>query len=218
VGKGTKRLSEISRGSYLDAIGPIGNGFQIDKVGTAVIVAGGIGVAPLVALSERLRYLGSEIILYLGALKKDLFRPILGSRPDSTIEDGFANGSKGFLQLINNEFKEIGAKKTTVCTDDGSLGEKGLVSEILKNDIESEVLPISNATIYACGPGKMLRAVSDIAHKYKIPCQVLLEERMACGIGACLSCTCRVRGEKGEVERKRVCIDGPVFKSEDLLW
>jgi len=230
VGTGTKSLSEIRPRTYLDAIGPIGKGFPIEEVETAIIVAGGIGVAPLVALAERLRYLGSDIILYFGALKKEILIPILGTRPDSairgllrtrpdsTIEDGFMNGSEDFLQSIQKEFKEIGAKKITVCTDDESIGKKGLVSEILEKDINLDKLPSKNVTIYACGPAKMLEAVSNIAKDHSIPCYVLLEERMACGIGACFSCTCRVHGKSGEIERKRVCVDGPVFNSEEIAW
>ena len=217
VGNGTKNLTKVPGGRFLDVIGPIGNGFDIEKVDAAVILAGGIGVAPLVALAERLRYLGSKIFLYFGALRKELFRPIL-SRSDSAVDLGYANGTAEFLELINNEFKEIGAEEVKVCTDDGSLGEKALVTEILERDIKSGSLPSRDLTIYACGPSEMVKAVSGLAYKYKMFCQVLLEERMACGIGACFSCTCKIRSKNGKVERKRVCIDGPVFNSKDIIW
>ena len=217
VGKGTKSLSKVPRDSYLDVIGPIGRGFSIDKIETAVIVAGGIGVAPLVALAERLRYLGSKVFLYFGALKGELLK-MLSDRSDSVLELGYANGTQAFFEVIKKEFTEIGAEDVRVCTDDGSLGEKGLVTDLLKHDIESGFLPHNNLTIYACGPSKMIKTISKVAREYKTPCQVLLEERMACGIGACLSCTCHVRGKSGVVERKRVCVDGPVFNSEEIVW
>jgi dihydroorotate dehydrogenase electron transfer subunit len=217
VGEGTKSLSKVTPGTFLNVIGPIGNGFKIEKTDTAVIVAGGIGVAPLVALAERIRYLGSRVFLYLGALRKELLLPIL-SRADSTVDFGFANGTTEFLELINDEFKQIGAEKVKVCTDDGSLGEKGFVTEILERDIKTGNLSENNVTIYACGPTEMMKALSRIAYEHQIPCQVLLEERMACGIGACFSCTCKIRGKNGKMEKKRICADGPVFRSKDIIW
>lgn len=217
VGTGTENLSRVRRGKFLDMIGPLGNGFNIEKIDAAIIVAGGIGVAPLVALVERLRYLGSEIFLYFGALNMELLRPIL-SRSDSAVDIGFANGTKEFVELVNNEFKEIGAETVRISTEDGSVGEKGLVTDILERDIRSRSLPSRNVTIYACGPSKMMEKVSALASEYEMPCQVLLEERMACGIGACFSCTCHIRGKDGREQRRRVCVDGPVFDSRDILW
>lgn len=217
IGEGTKNLSHIHPGRLLDVIGPIGNGFSIDTSNTAVIVAGGIGVAPLVALAERLRYLGVNIFIYLGALTQELLRPIL-SRPDSVVELGYANGTAEFCKLVIKEFTEIGVKMVRVCTDDGSVGEKGLVTDILERDVKSGSVPSSNISIYACGPPKMMEAVSALAYEYKVPCQILLEERMACGIGACFSCTCRIRSKNGIVEKKRVCVDGPVFNAKEVIW
>jgi dihydroorotate dehydrogenase electron transfer subunit len=195
----------------------LGNGFKLDKLQDALIVAGGIGVAPLVALAERLRYFGNRVFLYLGALRKDLILPIF-TRPDSVVETGYANGTREFLDLIRNEFREIGADDVKVCTDDGSLGEKGLVTEILESDFRSNAIPRNNIAIYACGPAKMMKAVSSLAGKYNLECQVLLEERMACGIGTCFSCTCHIRNVDGKIERKRVCADGPVFNAKEIIW
>ena len=216
IGEGTKNLSQICPGTLLDMIGPNGNGFEINRGTTAVIVAGGIGVAPLVALAERLRYLDIDVFIYLGALTHELLLPVL-SRPDSIVEFGFANGIE-FCKLIINEFTEIGVEKVRVCTDDGSVGEKGLVTEVLKRDLNSGYIPNKNIVIYTCGPTKMISMVSNITSKYNIPCQILMEERMACGIGACLSCTCNVREKNGDVQKKRVCIEGPVFNSKDIIW
>lgn len=228
AGKGTQSLSKVVPGKFLDVIGPIGNGFKIAGTRKAIIVAGGIGVAPLVALAERLRYFGSEVYLYFGALKKDLLlllvkgdarerllQPIV-PKGDSVVELGYANGSREFVEVIEDEFKKIGAQ-VKVCTDDGSLGYKGLVTDLLKEDIRGNV-PGSDTTIFACGPSKMLEEVSQIAERYNVRCQVLLEERMACGIGACLSCTCHVRGRDGGTDRERVCVDGPVFDSRKIVW
>jgi NAD(P)H-flavin reductase/16S rRNA G966 N2-methylase RsmD len=219
IGKGTRSLSQVRPGRLLDVIGPIGKGFKIERGCTGVIVGGGIGIAPLVALAEKLRYLGCKVFPYFGALRKELLQLVLSrSRPDSVIELSYANGTAAFLELIRKEFAEIGTKEVRVSTDDGSLGEKGPVTDMLEKDIESDSLPRSDIHIYACGPPKMIRSVSDLADKYQIPCQVLLEERMACGIGACFSCTCNIRGENGKEEKKRVCIDGPVFDAKEIIW
>ena len=214
IGEGTRSLSQVRRGRLLDIIGPIGNGFNIERERTGVIVAGGIGVAPLVALAERLRYLGTKIHMYLGAVEQVYLQPILR---DSAVQRGYIDG-KVFCELIIQEFKKIGAETVKVCTDDGSVGEKGRVTDIFEADVEAGVIPSSDITIYACGPSKMMEKISDLSRKYEVPCQVLLEERMACGIGACFSCTCCIRGEGGKEEKKRVCIDGPVFNSEDIIW
>ena len=214
IGEGTRNLSQIQTGRLLDVIGPIGNGFNIERENTGVIVAGGIGVAPLVALAETLRYLGIKIYMYLGAVEQVYLRPILR---DSAVERGYIDG-KEFCELIIEEFKKIGAEAVKVCTDDGSVGDKGRVTDILEVDMEEGFIPNTGITIYACGPSRMMEKVSGLAHKYGVSCQVLMEERMACGIGSCFSCTCRIRSKDGEVVKKRVCVDGPVFNSEDIIW
>jgi len=221
VGIGTSDLSRVHRGMLLPVIGPLGNGFSIEAVDLAIIVAGGIGVAPLVALAERLRYLGTRVVLYLGAMKRELLCPILSGRPDPVVEDGYADGTPKFLELIESEFREIGAEQVVVCTDDASVGERGSAADILARDLKlkSDYLrSFGKTVIYACGPYKMLKSVSGLARNHGIHCQVLLEERMACGVGACLSCTCSVRGSKGRTEKRRVCVDGPVFDSEAIIW
>lgn len=214
VGEGTRSLSRVQPGRLLDVIGPLGNGFNIERERTAIIVAGGIGVAPLVALAERLRYLGTEVYMYLGAVTQEHLQPILR---DAAVQRGFIHGTE-FCERIMREFEEIGIDVVKVCTDDGTVGEKGLVTDILEGDIEAGSIPSHSVTMYACGPLAMMKRVSDVARKHAIPCQVLLEERMACGVGTCFSCTCRIRGKDGKVEKKRVCKDGPGFNSEDIVW
>ena len=221
MGQGTQNLSEIPDGHLLDVIGPIGQGFKIKRDRKAVIVAGGLGVAPLVALAEELRYLGIDVHIYLGAMKSEDLRPVISyrvkSRSDWSVEQSYANGTQEFCDLVIREFEEIGAEPV-VCTDDGSFGRKGRVTDIVEQDIESGDLQNEGLQLYACGPRSMTSAVSALAKRYHMPCQVLLEERMACGIGACLSCTCKIRDENGHEEKKRVCVDGPVFPAEGIIW
>jgi len=215
VGEGTKRLSEIKKGR-IDAIGPCGNGFAIGPESAAVIVAGGIGVAPLAGLVERLRYLDKQVYIYLGALNKDLLLLAI-KRPDS-LDMGYVNGSQEFYEMVKKDFLEIGAREVTVCTDDGSVGKKGFVTNVLKQDISEGRVPCADVCFYACGPRGMLQSISEISQQHSLKCQVLLEEHMACGVGACLSCSCEVKGSDGKTQRKRVCKDGPVFNAGEIEW
>jgi len=217
VGKGTEALSRVRKGAELYGIGPCGNGFGIGRERTAVIVSGGIGVAPLAALAERLRYSGKEVLVYLGAVKKEMLNLAvsrLGAGPGREAADR----DRELLDAIESEFQEIGARVLTVCTDDGSLGEKGLVTEMLEQGIRNGCVPRRDVRVYACGPEGMLRTVAEIAARYSLDCEVSLEERMACGIGACYSCTIRVIGPGGAPLRKRVCKEGPVFRTRDIQW
>lgn len=165
VGKGTKILSEIavkdgSPPPLLDMIGPLGNGFTIEKHKVAVLIAGGCGSAPLYCLEEELKKKGIESHFFMGATTKDLI-------------------------LCGSDFTKIGTK-LYISTDDGTCGEKCTVSALFSSYIET--LDPKKCVIYTCGPKAMMRSVSDLAAKHNIPCQASLEEYMACGIGACLGC------------------------------
>lgn len=193
VGKGTQALSAQKAGEYLDVIGPLGNGFRLPAAISRppVIVAGGMGVAPLIFLSEKLteckaRSVKRKILVFIGAKAK--------------------NGI-----LCAKDFKELGCE-VKIATDDGSRGFKGKVTELLKDFITHYT---SNITpeIYACGPRPMLQEAGRIAAYSGIPAQVSLEEHMACGIGACLGCI--VQTKQGQ---KRACKDGPVFNAEEIIW
>jgi dihydroorotate dehydrogenase electron transfer subunit len=217
VGRGTESLSRLRKGATLSAIGPCGNGFTIGEARTAVIVAGGIGVAPLAALAERLREHGKEVLIYLGAVRKEMLGLAVG-RPDGEKPLADALSDQQLYDAILWEFDEIGAQVLTVCTDDGSLGEKGLVTEMLEAGIRGGCVPRESVCLYACGPEGMLRAVAEIAARHSLDCQVSLERRMACAVGACYSCTTRVIGPDGIAHRKRVCREGPVFPARDIQW
>ena len=104
----------------------------------------------------------------------------------------------------------------TVCTDDGTLGEKGFVTQIFQKDMKK--FSPDNTSIYACGPKEMLKSLAKILNKSKFNCQVSLEERMACGTGACMGCAVAVKDKKGALAYKRVCADGPVFNLADIIW
>jgi len=196
VGEGTELLSKKGPGELLDMIAPLGNGFKLPKSEggrrekpKTILIAGGIGVAPLVALAESLR--GNKYVL-------------LGARKKSHV-------------LCEGEFKKAGAK-VLVSTDDGSKGRKGFVTDLLKELLSRPSTLDPVPYIYACGPNVMLKAVWEIAKDKNIPCQFSFEEHMACGVGVCLGCPIKVRKGLIDTEYKMICKDGPVFKGEDIAW
>jgi dihydroorotate dehydrogenase electron transfer subunit len=187
IGKGTRMLSEIEPGGDIDIIGPLGNGFMIDKSkDVAIIVGGGAGIAPMLALAEQLTKKVKAVYVLIGA-----------------------NNINSVL--CEEDFKELGCE-VVVSTDDGTYGKKGLVTQVLLDVIGSKLSP-TNTIIYACGPRPMIRELESISSQYKIPCQVSLEEWMACGFGSCNGCT--VNTKNGY---KKVCSDGPIFDVRELLW
>jgi dihydroorotate dehydrogenase electron transfer subunit len=210
AGEGTEQLSRVRKGTVLDAIGPCGSGFASSEERTAVIVAGGIGIAPLAALAEELRFRGKEVLVYVGAVGKDMLG--LAATRGGSCDEGDLVGA------IETEFREIGARVMTVCTDDGSAGERGLVTEMLEAGIREGCVPRENVRLYACGPKGMLRATAAVAASHGLDCRVSLEERMACGVGACYSCTVSVRQPDGTEAKKRVCREGPVFDAREIVW
>lgn len=203
VGKGTTVLSEKKGKEEIDLIGPLGRGFCLGQnIETAVIVAGGIGVAPLFSLAQALK----------GVRGKNTFRGKLIV---------FIGGENKEDILCLNDFKKIGAR-VAVSTMDGSLGTKGLVTELLVNFLrELSPLKSKNLMLFGCGPLPMLRALSEIACYKDIPCQVSLESRMACGVGACQGCAVPTETNKGReraIVYQRACKEGPVFDSASIVW
>lgn len=181
VGKGTEEFSNMKSGEYIDILGPLGNGYEIDlDINEHIIIGGGIGIPPLLELVKELK--GSKKV-YLG----------------------FRTGS-----FLAEEFEKHGAE-VYIATDDGSYGLKGTVVDLL---IETNA---SGQMIYTCGPKPMLKAVAAWADKNQIKAQLSLEERMGCGIGTCVGCVCKTKKEESW-EYKKVCKDGPVFWSEEVVW
>jgi dihydroorotate dehydrogenase electron transfer subunit len=188
-GPGTRWLVRRAAGETLDVVGPLGTPFPIpNRPSPAVLVGGGYGTAPLLPLAQALLENGSPVEILLGAASADRL------------------------------FGELAAKRlagqVTVTTDDGSAGEKGLVTDALPAAIER----INAEVVYACGPMGMLRAVGTIAQQRAIRAQVAVEESMACGIGVCMTCVLPVRGADGRSRFVRSCVDGPVFDAAAVRW
>ncbi len=179
VGAGTKNLSQLKTGESVDILFPLGKGFSITKNEKVLLVGGGCGVAPLYFLAEQLYKNDNNVNILIGGRSADDI-------------------------LLHDQYKAYG--DVYVSTEDGSYGEKGMVTA--HSLFTSQTL---FSKIYCCGPDGMMRAVAHYAEKHKIPCEVSLENTMACGIGACLCCV--VESVQGNV---CVCTEGPVFDSSTL--
>jgi dihydroorotate dehydrogenase electron transfer subunit len=194
VGRGTAHLAALRAGATLSVLGPLGRGFELpegDGV-TPVLVAGGIGSAPFPALVAHMLAAGHEPVMLYGAR------------------------SSSDLPLLD-WFRERCAE-VVVTTDDGSAGERALVTAPLERLIDR--LGTNSVRIYACGPGPMLRAVAGIALRRGVRCDLSLEARMACGFGVCLGCVVPTHGAgpDGDDGFERVCVEGPVMRAERLAW
>jgi dihydroorotate dehydrogenase electron transfer subunit len=189
VGKGTRILSEKSPGDMLDLLGPIGNNFSLPQKGeTVMLVAGGMGIAPL-------------WFLFTNLIKKTDHEKLI-----------FFLGAKTQKELLYYEkLKNLGTN-LKVTTDDGSFGTKGLVTEVFVKEITRRKKETPKLMVYSCGPPEMLKKMSDISKRYDFSCQISLEGHMPCGVGACWGCV--VKPENGGY--KRVCIDGPVFDAREI--
>lgn len=184
VGKGSWKLVEKAVGETLDCLGPLGNGFTIHPTTRhLLLIGGGCGIGPLVALADLAVARELSVVLMFGARSADRVYP---------------------AELLPTEVEYV------VATDDGSVGHRGVVTDLL-----TEYLGWADA-VYACGPRPMFLSLLDIMRRSSLgkSVQVLLEENMACGVGACFGCAVETRGG----EMKSVCGDGPVFEMRELSW
>ena len=190
VGKGTDALARMGAGEELSVIAPLGHGFTVPKPGGEIplLVAGGYGMAAMFLLAQRSPQKG--IVFVGGRRRVDI--------------------------LCEKEFAAIGWQ-VRVATEDGSHGEKGLVTQPLLAEITNSKLKIKNYKLFACGPTGMLKAVGKIAEKNNLPCELSMDERMCCGVGVCLTCVIPVKSGDGW-EYQRTCTEGPVFDSSEIVW
>jgi dihydroorotate dehydrogenase electron transfer subunit len=246
VGRGTSLMTRIQVGQRLEILGPLGNGFRmVEGKERAILVGGGIGVAPLLAWAEKLT----------------------GRQPKTKRKNVFSRQSPEVRFLVGARNREgiIGVQEIkkmkvapSLATEDGSLGIRGPATDLLERELLER--GHEGTAIYACGPMAMLARVAQIADQFDLPCQVLMESRMACGLGACLGCAVKVRqreaavpaggtkaiaepeesarpGRVREYEKEaeegkevpsidvglpfryaRACQEGPVFEAREILW
>jgi len=188
VGKGTSWLAARAPGEKISGIGPLGQGFIVPSGKNLALVAGGIGLAPLFFLARRALAQGNRVTFYQGVRSRDYL-------------------------LREKELIELGVE-LEVATEDGSAGFSGLVTDLLVAQIRSRRFD----GIFACGPRNMLAVVANMAISYSIPAQVSMEERMACGLGACKGCAIPVYQDDGHITYENVCSEGPVFPAHRIVW
>lgn len=177
VGEGTEEMSNLRPGELLDILTGLGNGYDTSKGGTdPLLIGGGVGIPPLYNLCKTFVSYGKNAQIILGF---------------NTKEEVF----------YEKEFKDLGVK-VYVCTVDGSYGEKGFVTDLMKN--------LNYTYFYTCGPMPMFKSIENIAQTSG---QYSFEERMGCGFGACMGCSCKTK-----YGNKRICKEGPVLEREEIIW
>ena len=190
VGLGTEMLSEKKKGEVLDLMGPLGNSFSFpSKSQKIMLVAGGMGLAPL-------QFLLNELLIKKKTGKDDIL---------------FFQGAKNKKEILySREFKSLGIKHL-ISTEDGSLGYKGMITDLLVKEVKVK----DKVKIYACGPIAMMAFLSRISRKANLDCQLSLETHMPCGVGACAGCVVKTKKNK-TFEYKKVCSDGPIFDAREV--
>ena len=192
VGPKTRALSQLGPDAVMPTLGPLGKGFAPPPAGVRVaLVGGGIGVPPLLYWGLELRQRAHPTALLVGARTADKHLP--------------------------RELLAPAADVVCCATDDGSLGHAGLVTDLLQRELAEN----GPGAVYCCGPHGMMQAVAAICLAAQVPCQVSLEEYMACGIGICVGCAVALKTEKGDSDYGRygrVCVDGPAFDVRQIQW
>jgi dihydroorotate dehydrogenase electron transfer subunit len=200
LGKMTRRLAEYRPGQALDVWGPLGNGFPPEPAEHLLMVAGGIGQTPFLALARE----------QLG--QRRYGEPQRRVTTAQRVTLCYGARSKDYLAGLD-DFTRLGVAVHT-STDDGTAGHRGLVTEIAEQVLEKS----GAARVVCCGPEPMMAAMARIAELRNVPCQVSLETPMACGLGICFSCVARVRVPGGSWDYRRTCVDGPVFDAAQIEW
>jgi len=202
VGEGTEILAERNAGETLDILGPLGKGFRLPRKardgGTAFLVGGGRGIAPLYFLARELRARGVRPRIFYGGR------------------------TEAQLPLIS-KFAELGFD-LFVSTDDGSLGFHGFICPMLERELARWLnaprrggRPERRPELFVCGPDAMMKDAAAVAGRYRLPAQFSLESIMGCGIGACWGCVRRIR-KAGRAGWLKICEDGPVFRNSEIVW
>lgn len=190
VGEGTSIMAGLKEGERVSVLGPLGKGFELPEHNEeAVLVAGGIGIAPLIFLAQTLE------------------------KGECQFFAGFGSANE-VIDLDQIGYPQI---KTAIATDDGTLGHAGFVTDLLESYLKDGNAKPKGIGLFSCGPKPMLRRIAEITKGHGVPCQVSLESNMACGLGACLGCAVKA-SVNAEREYQLVCQQGPVFPVEAIDW
>ncbi|RLS80296.1 MAG: dihydroorotate dehydrogenase electron transfer subunit [Planctomycetota bacterium] len=202
VGKMTSVLETLVAGDQVELWGPLGNGFPVPPAGHLVIAAGGIGQTP-----------------FLAVIREALRRRVYGIPARDVVQVPsritFCYGVRSAEYLAGvDAFRDEGIE-VQIATDDGSAGHRGYVTDLLKPLVTAAVPP---AMVYCCGPEPMMKAVVRLIQSANVPGLLSLETPMACGFGACFSCVTRIRQDDGTWDYRRVCVEGPVFAADQIVF
>ena len=185
VGFGSDHMTTLAPGAEPELIGPVGHGWQVAGGARHVLlVAGGVGAAPLFMLAERLVADGADVEVVLGAQTADAL-------------------------VTRERYARLLGREPRISTDDGTAGYHGFCTAIAKDLLAEGDWDL----VCVCGPEPVMKITAGLAAEAGVPCEVSLERRMACGIGACLSCVVDTVAGK-----RRACVDGPVFSAEEVVW
>jgi len=208
VGEGTKQLADRKIGDVLSVIGPIGNGFELTDRKIPLLIGGGVGMPPMIAIAQKIKdnayynpyvILGSEVPFPFEASQSSL--------------NGF-NSSKFYTMPLLEEWR-VPCGLASLQDYEGVY--KGYVTDLAREYLDSlSSSDLKEVEVFTCGPNPMLEAVSKLANEYNLPCQASLEEYMACAVGGCAGCVVEVATENGPA-MKRVCVDGPVFDAKTVF-
>ena len=212
VGEGTRLLATRAPGEQLSVLGPIGNGFTYHPQRPRILlIGGGVGIPPMVFIADRLRHdRRFRPLVLMGSEIPFPFRP----RPSQWLVPGIPDGVIGCMPLLEDwgvASRLASLRGFAGCFD-------GWVTDLAHQWLATlDGDQLAEVAICACGPTPMLRACARLATEFSVPCQVSLEESMACAVGGCAGCAVRVR--KGDREAmRRVCVDGPVFSATSVVW
>lgn len=208
VGEGTKQLADRKIGDVLSVIGPIGNGFELTDRKIPLLIGGGVGMPPMIAIAQKIKdnayynpyvILGSEVPFPFEASQSSL--------------NGF-NSSKFYTMPLLEEWR-VPCSLASLQDYEGVY--KGYVTDLAREYLDSlSSSDLKEVEVFTCGPNPMLEAVSKLSNEYNLPCQASLEEYMACAVGGCAGCVVEVATENGPA-MKRVCVDGPVFDAKTVF-
>ena len=208
VGEGTRQLADRKIGDVLSVIGPIGNGFELTDRKIPLLIGGGVGMPPMIAIAQKIKdnayynpyvILGSEVPFPFEASQSSL--------------SGFNSSSFHTMPLLEEWRVPCGLASL----QDYEGVYKGYVTDLAREYLDSlSSSDLKEVEVFTCGPNPMLEAVSKLSNEYNLPCQASLEEYMACAVGGCAGCVVEVATENGPA-MKRVCVDGPVFDAKTVF-
>ena len=219
-GAGTEEFSRLQAGDAIEIMGPLGDGFPTEETAgrPVFLIGGGIGIPPLLETAKTVRREQETAAGGNRPAGRPMLIAVLGYRDAET--------------FLAEEFAAV-CDRVLIATEDGSAGTPGNVLDAIRKEYPDgiggtagdssadawETGSGGNAVVFACGPAPMLRALQGWTAESGVECWISLEERMACGIGACLACICRTReiDEHSQVKNRRICKDGPVFRAEEII-